>query len=132
MIDDIDRKDEYAEVLERRRKRLEEFNRTHDSSRLNIFSRIMFSIAKFFIRLGYDVVSKVIDEDNIEEADGVVNAIVRKKKKFRPNEAVDELLDDPNRKGHRVLHFLILVIDAVIALSALAVLGYGGWMYYTM
>lgn len=137
----IERFDEYADddytqqstdtvqqSINERNQLIENFNRNFSNNDLNIFSKIMVSIAKFFMKVGYSRVSTVIPEKNKKRVDAMVDVLTESSPSFTPNEALTELLSDTNHSSHKLLNIILLIIDAILTLSVLSVIGYG--VYY--
>lgn len=120
--------DAVQQSINERRQEIENFNKNFSNNDLNIFSKIMVSMAKFFMRVGYSRVSAAIPEKNKEQADAVVNALTEPSNSFKPNEALTELLSDTNHNSHKLLNIILLVIDAILTLSVISLIGYG--VYY--
>lgn len=120
--------DEVQQSINERSQEIENFNKNFSNNDLNIFSKIMVSMAKFFMRVGYRHVSAAIPDKNKEQADAVVNTLTEPSNSFKPNEALTELLSDTNHNSHKVLNIILLVIDAILTLSVLSIIGYG--VYY--
>ena len=120
--------DAVQQSINERNQEIENFNNNFSNNDLNIFSKIMVSMAKFFMKVGYSRVSAAIPDKNKEQADAVVNALTESSKSFKPNEALTELLSDTNHNSHKVLNIILLVIDAILTISVLSLIGYG--VYY--
>lgn len=120
--------DEVQQSINERNQEIENFNKNFSNNDLNIFSKIMVSMAKFFMKVGYSRVSAAIPDKNKEQSDAVVNALTESSKSFKPNEALTELLSETNHNSHKVLNIILLVIDAILTLSVLSLIGYG--VYY--
>lgn len=114
--------------INERNQLIENFNRNFSNNDLNIFSKIMVSIAKFFMKVGYSRVSTVIPEKNKKRVDAVVDVLTESSPSFTPNEALTELLSDTNHSSHKLLNIILLIIDAILTLSLLSLIGYG--VYY--
>lgn len=120
--------DEVQQSINERNQEIENFNKNFSNNDLNIFSKIMVSMAKFFMKVGYSRVSTAIPDKNKKQADAVVNALTESSKSFKPNEALTELLSETNHNSHKLLNIILLVIDAILTLSVLSLIGYG--VYY--